>query len=563
MKKRKLFLSLICSIILTVALATFTIISIVPKKNADNTPNAGNVSENVSQESVDINADRDGSAEKPYLIASAEDFSKYIGSYGYIEVKPVKVPEMVDSVDEAGNPIKVEKTDENGEVVYIDKVDEEGNVIYNDTCYFELAGDVDFAGVDYVSLFNQDKAFNGHLNGKGFALKNISINVSKDNLDSFIYKNEANKNRYDAKIAIFGAVENAEIIDIKVENIKVDVADEVYNYAASGKFFTDHEQNAMNDIKVATVAAVARDSKLQVAVSGEVKAGGYTLVLGNEPENNSVVGGVVGLAVRTTFENTTANVKFTASNNELNENYFVGGIAGQAYNVTVKGANVALEASTSYTKEISIGGMFGYVKGADVAESAVSLNVKENAARGNFRTTGNKGFDYKLSTWVAGIAPKMTASETAAVKIENVKIVSNVELDAVYAGAVVEVIGTASFKNVIVNSNVDVLEAFGFARYLGTSTLAYDEETFEVDEESTAYNIKLTGKVILNNAQDSGNEIEGSKATGSIAVSAVEKNLVVAGGAANIKIVLSDAIYNKLIYAEKKAVDRLANVVIY
>ena len=47
MKRRNLFLSIICSILMAVALVTFTVISVVPNKNAGNNKNnAGQVSDN-------------------------------------------------------------------------------------------------------------------------------------------------------------------------------------------------------------------------------------------------------------------------------------------------------------------------------------------------------------------------------------------------------------------------------------------------------------------------------------------------------------------------------------
>lgn len=570
MKKRNLFLSLICSIILTVALATFTIISVVsPKKDTNTTPPAGNVSDNnqnVSDgtqnptdkpvvEQPNLNEGRDGSAEKPYYIYDAESFIEYVGSYGYVEIVPVKVPVMQDAVDEdgnvilddAGNPVQEPKLDDEGNVVTEDKKDEEGNVIYTDSCYFELSNDIDFAGVEYTTLFNQDKPFNGHIDGKGYALKNVSINVTKDNLASFVYKNTNNKDRYDANIALFGRVESAEIVGLKLDNISVVVADDVYSYVAEGGFFKDFEQNAMNDIKVSTLAAVAKNSKLSVEVVGEIKAAAYTLVVSDEPQSNSAVGGVVGLAIGSEIADTKANVKFTASNNGLEECYFVGGIAGQAYYTKVSKSEVTFEVSTTYTNPINIGGAFGYMVDVELTDTNVNLNVKENVARGTFKNFSKYGYDHATSSWVAGIATIAKAADGEIVKVENVNVVSNVELDAVYAGAVLEVsessvAGNVTFKNVNTNSNVDVLEAFGFARYMGVATVEYDAEDFETDENNNAYNIKLTGKVILANTIDK----DGT------AVSIFENGFILARKGANLKVVVSEDILYRLTAMEKR-----------
>ena len=102
MKRRNLFLSLICSLILTVALVTVTVINLVPKKNNGTTGSqpSTNVSDPVTDEKPDVtvNEDRDGSAEKPYVIYSAETFQtfvvdKYLDEKGeYIDYTKVDGP---------------------------------------------------------------------------------------------------------------------------------------------------------------------------------------------------------------------------------------------------------------------------------------------------------------------------------------------------------------------------------------------------------------------------------------------------------------------------------------
>ena len=566
MKKRNLFLSLICSIILTVALATTTIIGVVSnnKKPNTNQPNVGNVSDtgNVSDPtvSVDKNADRDGSAEKPYLIYDAESFIKYVSTYGYTAIEKVLVPEMVDALDEQGNvvldengvAVKTEKLDENGNVVMIEKVDEEGNVVYNDSCYFELANDIDFAGVEYVTLFNQKLPFNGHLNGKNFALKNVSISVNKANVDSFLYKDADNYNRYDANIALFGKVDGAEIIDITVENISVNVADEVYTYVADG-FSQAHDENSVNGIKVATVAAVAKNSTIKANVSGAIVADAYALVVNNNPVSNAAVGGVVGVAVSSTISDSNVDVDFTASCVNKVDEYSVGGIAGHAYYSTIKNMNVKLDVLTTYEQKLYIGGAFGYVVDSEFADSKISLAVAEKNARGNFGMFTN--FVYTDATWVAGIAPMAKAAEEEKINISNISVNANVDIDVVYAGAVVEVTASSvaanvNFKNVIVNSNVNVLEGFGFARCLNGAAVVYEEGVVGVDENNYPYHTRIVGKIILAENQ------------ATLLASVFEKDYILNGDAASLILVVSENIYNKVVIAEEWKLERLENIVV-
>ena len=87
MKRRNLFLSLICSIMLAVALVTFTVISVVPTKDksnknqtSQNVSDTGNTGDNQKPENPDvlINEGRDGSEELPYVIYSAETFESFV-----------------------------------------------------------------------------------------------------------------------------------------------------------------------------------------------------------------------------------------------------------------------------------------------------------------------------------------------------------------------------------------------------------------------------------------------------------------------------------------------------
>ena len=117
MKKRNLFLSLICSIILTVALVTTTIIGVVSPnkksddKNASNVNNSQNVTDKGDQEDeepetpvVPEQTFQDGSKEHPYIITDVESFYDYVGKYGYTSgedavMRPVMVPAMVQATE--------------------------------------------------------------------------------------------------------------------------------------------------------------------------------------------------------------------------------------------------------------------------------------------------------------------------------------------------------------------------------------------------------------------------------------------------------------------------------
>lgn len=454
MKRRNLFLSLICSVVLTVALATFTIVGVVKTNKGQKNDNnqSTNVSTNVSDTKTDLNEGRDGSAELPYMIYDVDSFNHYVGNYG------------------------------------------------GEGCYYELANDIDFAGVNFVTMFNQDKPFNSKIDGKGFALKNISINVNNDNFINYAYKSEADKGRYNAHIAIFGTIENAEIVGLNIENISVNVADEVYDSVVSAEFDTNHG-DAVNEITVSTLASISKNSTVNVNVSGTISADAYGIYAKNHVQGYNAIGGVVAVSNGSTISDSNVNVTVNTGKaiEGKNKNYFVGGVAGYIYNSTVQNVTVNLNVNATYKQAIYVGGVAGYISNANIENAIVNLNVAET----NERKDVQKGDSINVEnyTWVAGAVAIISADESAKSTLNNITIKANVDIDAVYAGVVVEVWSNATqncvkFVDIIADSNVNVLQAFGFARTV--SACEFDLSKTEIDIENEAeYNIRLTGKVRL------------------------------------------------------------------
>lgn len=502
MKRRSLFLSVFCSVILTVALATFTIVGVVKTnkggQNGDN--QATNVSTDVSDKKPDLNEDRDGSKDFPYLINSVDTFNHYIGSYGYANT-------------------------------------EEGEEI----CYYELADDVDFAGVDYVTLFNNGKAFNGKIDGKGFALKNISINVNKGNLINFAYQSEDDADRYNVHIAVFGAIENAEIKDLKINNISVNVADEVYTYVSSG--FAKDYGDAVNEITVSTLAAIAKNSDVSVEVEGVINADADGIYAENYVQGYNAVGGVVAVANGSTISNTKVVVGFNsgAPVEGDNKNYFVGGVAGYVYHSTIIDTVVNFDVKATYEQAIYVGGVAGYAFDAIVENVDVELDVTEVGS--SKKVQKGDTINIENYTWVAGAVAIIKADASNKTMLTDVTIDANVNIDVVYAGVVVEVWSTAgekcvSFKDVVVASHVNVLEAFGFAR--DVEDCEFNLTRTEVDNENEAvYNVKLTGNVRL----------VGTASTEVVASAFIFEPCGYAFS--NVKVIVSGQIYSQLQSAEQ------------
>ena len=481
MKRKNLFLSLICSLILTVALVTVTVLSIVPKK--DNGA-GGNTSSNVSDTGntgdtqtpdVTINEDRDGSAEKPYVIYDAETFETFIvGKY----------------------------LDENGEYIDYLAEDGEGNLLYPELAeglYYELAADIDFAGQDVKPMFNKGIAFNGHIDGKDFALKNISMNVTKANLvEDYTFEKDE---QMIANIGIFGEVYQAEIKGLKVEGFAVTCEEGLYEYIWNAGF----ETGTMKSLTVGAVAGIAYDSTIEATVDAKLDAFAYAVYSQNKANGSYAVGGVVGVASGCAINDTTAVVEIIV---DEGHGGYVGGVVGAALDTTF--TNITVEADVkTYTKlAYDIGGMIGYANTVTVDIADVKISVAD-IEEVRLDTDGITSIDADKYTSIAGIIAVINVKENDDIStVANVKVISSADIDATFAGAVMDVVVAdalasstekyVELKDIIVDSNVNVLKAFGFAKYLVNTKIELTQTQQElVDKKVVEYNIKITGKASL------------------------------------------------------------------
>lgn len=500
MKKRNLFLSLICSIILTITLVTFTVIGIVNPQNGNennNGQNAGNVNNPGAEEvviPVDINKDADGSAEKPYYIYSVESFDTLIKAHGA-----------------------------------------EG-------AYFELYTDIDFAGVDFIPYFNQDVAFNGHIIGKEHSLKNISINVSKDNFDAFIYEDEEDR-VFDSHIAVFGNIENAEISGVSFEGLTISVADDVYStYVPSGGFATE-KGYSMRELTVASVAAVAKNSTISVTVDAVIDADAYAVYVDDYVAGYNAVGGVVAVSDGSTITDSYVKATILA---DSGKNYFVGGVAGYAYNTTISKTTVDLSVSGNYKQVLYVGGAVGYAKAGTISEMKIALKVAESSSE-RYDAGINATINESKTTWVAGVVTVVRADSSAdAISISDVEVVADVDIDAIYAGAIVEVRSTSTnysevyvtIKDVILDSKVNVLQAYGMLKKGAHVSVELTKTELDASIEAV-FNIRLVGTVKLENTSKT---YVASLLTFETVSSAGDTYVSVVGGFNTIKVVTSESI---------------------
>lgn len=521
MKRKNLFLSLICSLILTVALVTVTVLSIVPKKNNGA---GGNTSSNVSdtgntgdtqKPDVTINEDRDGSAEKPYVIYDAETFETFIvGKY----------------------------LDENGEYIDYLAEDGEGNLLYPELAaglYYELSADIDFAGQDVKAMFNEGIAFNGHIDGKGFALKNISMNVTKDNLveDYTFTKDE----QMIANVGIFGEVYKAEIKNLKVDAFELVCEDGLYEYIWNAGF----ETGTMKSLSVGVIAGIAYDSTIEVTVGAKLDAFAYAVYSANKANGSYAVGGVVGVASGCAINNTTVAVEIVADQGVA---YYVGGVAGAAFATTFE--NIAVDASVkTYAKQaLKVAGVVGYAQTITLDTASVKLDVA-GLDEVKLDTDAVTQIDSDKYASVAGVVARISVpAADKGSKVANVTAVSTADIDATFAGAVMDVVvadalaGTTAqyveLKDIIVDSDVSVLKAFGFAKYLVNTKIELTAtKTVLTDGIEADYNVRLTGEATLHK-----NVLAGVVPVEVFMTMERSANNLIVGGKASVKVIVSGTI---------------------
>jgi hypothetical protein len=190
-------------------------------------------------------------------------------------------------LDDEGNYIDYNKTNGNGDYKY---------PMLKAGLNYELYRDIDFAGTEFETLFNKGIPFNGKIDGKGYALKNINISVEKANFEKYIAEN--NDGRYVSHIGIFGELKNAVIKDVIIENVCITVADDVYSYVKSGDFATMMGAT-LKELTVGSLAAVSTNgTKIEkVEVSGTINAGAYSLYAVDYPHGSQIYRGLLSFGI--------------------------------------------------------------------------------------------------------------------------------------------------------------------------------------------------------------------------------------------------------------------------
>ncbi len=597
MKKRNLILSVICSAALVVLLAVFSIVDVIGIKNYKNPNNPSNSGSNVSNPSNPEKPDFDptlnqgedkGSKENPYYIYDVETYNTYLAALGdkLRDIKIVKqIVSLIDAVDEEGNPIlnengepvKTIEKDEEGNIVYVDQLDENGNPVYEvvgqEPYNFKFLSDVDFAGVDYIPLFNKGTSFIGTIDGDGHTVKNITINVTTDNLAEFAYVNGKDATFH---IGVFGNVSNAKIANISYDGIEIFVDHKVYTELRYGNLNAADKLNAFpREVTIGALAATVSNSEISANVSAMIDADAYSIYAESRAQGANTLGGVLGAMVNTTYSDSKVNVDIIADSD--NRNYYLGGVTGYMKDSTISkvDANVSVKAVSAPNKvavsnRLYIAGVAGFATSANITEVTVNFKVSQTETE-RFSISAVKQIDNEKFNVIAGIVATVRADNAEnKTNISKVIVHANVDMDGLYAGAIYTVsnneydtAGTIhegeyyiTIEDTILDSEVNTLKAYGVASQLLYTEIKFSEDFtyawMNVNGENIAYAVKLTGNVRLISNRD----VDSLMYVAAI-VSGNENNLTTGWNHSlkfdykELKVIMSQSIANQIILTQK------------
>ena len=581
MKKKGLLITLISTIVVVAVIGGLSIGKLFSSPEDPNAGPGSQVSNKVSNE-----GNNKGSKADPYYIYDTETFTTLLSTYGN-QTKPyreaVMDPVMIDVV-ENGVTVSVQKKDEQGNPVFEPRKDENGYVVYKtvegilEPYHFELKNDIDFAGVDFKVLFNNNNAFTGVIDGKGFTVKNITINITKENLEKNMFTKGDSTKSY-AHIGIFGDMRDASVKNINFDAVKIDIANDVYSYLQEGAFW-DKYHTSLVELSIGSIAACVERTTIEANVNATINADSYSVYEENENQCRNCVGGIVGYAIDSKISssnNTLSSIKIIADSGS--KNYYIGGVAGYMFGSEFSNLKVSSEITASaivksqiLSNKLWIGGVSGYMLNSTIEDSIVNLKVNQLVDEERLTGTGVVKVNNGLYNMIGGIVSVIRANSAEQTStISNVRVTSDVDMDALFGGAVFEVKSTYSeeeadareaifvkLEDLVIKSTVKSLMAYGVASKLLYTDISYTEEFVCGSEnnsigEPTNYNIYLAGKTVLNTQADQSMIVAGYVCTNT-ASPLVHVSL------SDLKIMVSYENYSQLGLADKARENLLGNL---
>ncbi|MBQ7467127.1 MAG: hypothetical protein IJS74_03550 [Clostridia bacterium] len=385
--------------------------------------------------------------------------------------------------------------------------------------YAELVADIDLAGDNWKPMGSYTYLVEGlTFKGNGHTIKNMTINVDTENFEEFIIADNADSVAT-MHLGFFGAVSNSHILDLNFTGAVINVASGVYDIVSASDYTYENFPFAYLNIGVVSGYAsnntvIASSGDKNTSVSARMNAFSFERLAdgnyaGKKTSNlrYSGLGGVVGYVSNAQVS------KYDVDINVINNvatvyDSNIGGVVGfmnadlsdaTLVKNAIENCNAKLNVTAIYLNKARIGGLVSCALNTDIKDCVVELTVKDNTY-----FTEIEALDDNVITTASGVAQQVysndVASDDEAVKASFYSSVKNVavkNLDINMRGGIANGVahlagrtkGFVTFTDVSVQGSVVAREAFGFAEVIQkTTTISYTEEF-----EGEAIDVTLTG----------------------------------------------------------------------
>ncbi len=543
MNKKGLLISVACSVVLTLALAIYTLVSVLDVKMSDEPKNSTvAVAYRTRDEIKDLSAYNEDSMTFKYsdnenpAISYDETTGKYIAAgAGTVEVvvniddkgntKTYNITVVDQEFDGEGNPINnIAITSRDHLLEYA----ELANSTESDSVNFRgftvtLYNDIDLAGINWTPIGTRERPFYGIFNGNGYTIKGMNIHITTENISDFIAIID---NKVTMYVGFFGCVDGlkdetdsfeafGEINDLNFDSafIKIDsdvktAIDSILNEdALNVKTFSQSGIGILaGRIYYSTVSGAENNSTLT-----NCKIDGFGVVVDETTPNG--LGGLVGVMLNSSnIENYNVNITinndYTAASavdekGTILEGNLIGGLVGLVLNnydgaadSSISNCSVNVKALIKADNMTRFGGAVGALVDATMNNVAINADIKTNTGKTN---------DEVMYSAVAGAVYYTQGSAT----IANTTVRIEASVHANVSGFIHE------NNSTITNSKVEyaAISSFytnGFA-YTNFGTISFDKKF-----EGVAVNAKLAGFVNSGFVYNNYNTITGYAAAGEV-----------------------------------------------
>ena len=357
------------------------------------------------------------------------------------------------------------------EIKYVTTPDDLKNM--NGGCYYELVGDIDLSGLEWVG-----NDFNGVFNGKGYAIKNMSFVGT--------FKNE------EARLGLFSAGSGF------IQNLNVEKA----------SIIAEITSDNVNGYYAYCGGLVASAIQLNIYNCNIDEYSVFTVK--NTTNQDTYVGGLIGYVEN----NTTVNIQSSVNSADISADNYVGGFVGYVeFDTIVTITNC--ENRGSVVGSYCAGGFVGYASTVSIADCTNSGDV---SAEG------------EMTTYAGGFVG--CASALSIADCTNSGVIGAVSEYSSYAGGFVGYTSTVTIAN-CTNSG-DVSACGGGTAYAGgfVGSASSDYAAFTIENCTNSGDVSAEGEMtayaggFVGSAEDV--SIENCTNSGDVST-AGEKNIIAGG----------------------------------